>query len=278
MTSGLNRLSIGPLFTWESLEALAEWDERSSKPRFTTGTGQISLSSNKHMAHSKRFQEVSKLVDKAKKYSPEEAIDLAKKTANTKFTGSVELHIRLGIDPEKSEQSVRATLVFPNTIGKTKKIIAFVGQDKEKDAKEAGADLVGGEELINEIAQSGKTDFEVAVATPDMMPKLAKLAKLLGPKGLMPNPKTDTVGPNVKKMVEDLKKGKIAFKNDSTGIIHQAIGKTDLDNAKLLENLNALMEVIKKAKPSSAKGAYLKSVTLTTTMGPGIQIDPSSLA
>ncbi len=230
------------------------------------------------MAHSKRFQEVSKLVDKSKKYSPEEAVDLAKKTANTKFTGSVELHIRLGIDPKKSDQSVRATLVFPNSIGKTKKIIAFVNADKEKDAKEAGADIVGGEELINEITQSGKTDFEVAVATPDMMPKLAKLAKILGPKGLMPNPKTDTVGPNVKKMVEDLKKGKVAFKNDVTGIIHQAIGKTDLDNAKLLENLNALMEVVKKAKPSSAKGAYLKSITLTTTMGPGIQIDASALA
>lgn len=230
------------------------------------------------MAHSKRFQEVSKLVDKAKKYSPTEAIDLAKKTANTKFTGSVELHIKLGIDPKKSEQSVRATLVFPNTIGKAKKIIAFVDPNKEKEAKEAGADLVGGEELINEIAQSGKTDFEVAVATPDMMPKLAKLAKLLGPKGLMPNPKTDTVGPNVKKMVEDLKKGKVAFKNDNTGIIHQAIGKTDLDNAQLLENFNALIEVIKKAKPSSAKGTYLKSVTLATTMGPGIQIDTSSLA
>jgi large subunit ribosomal protein L1 len=230
------------------------------------------------MARAKRYLEAKKLVDKAKKYQPAEALELAKKTATTKFVGSVEVHVRLGIDPKKTDQTVRSTLVFPNSIGKTKKIIAFVGADKEKDAKDAGADIVGGEELISEISQSGKINFEVAVATPDMMPKLSKLAKLLGPKGLMPNPKTDTVGPNIKKMVEDLKKGKVAYKNDVTGIIHQVIGKTTLDTKELTENLTVLMESIKKNKPASAKGMFFKKITVTTTMGPGITVDPSAFA
>jgi len=230
------------------------------------------------MAQSKRYLEAKKLVDKSKKYTPAEAIELAKKTATTKFVGSLEVHVRLGIDPKKTDQTVRATLVLPNSTGKTKKVVAFVSADKEKDAKDAGADIVGGEELINEIIQSGKIDFEVAVATPDMMPKLAKLAKILGPKGMMPNPKTETVGPNVKKMVEELKKGKIAFKNDVAGIIHQAIGKTSLEASQLLENFNALMEAIKKQKPASAKGTFFKNITVTTTMGPGVSVDPSVFA
>jgi large subunit ribosomal protein L1 len=230
------------------------------------------------MAQSKRYLEAKKLVDKSKKYPPNEAIELAKKTATTKFVGSLEVHVRLGIDPKKTDQTVRSTLVLPHSTGKTKKIIAFVSADKEKDAKEAGADIVGGEELINEIIQSNKINFEVAVATPDMMPKLAKLAKILGPKGLMPNPKTETVGPNVKKMVEELKKGKIAFKNDAAGIIHQAIGKTSLEANQLLENFNSLMDAIRKNKPASAKGAYFKKITVTTTMGPGVSVDPSFFA
>lgn len=230
------------------------------------------------MAQSKRYLEAKKMVDKSKKYSPAEAIDLAKKTATTKFVGSLEVHVRLGIDPKKTDQTVRATLVLPNSTGKTKKVAAFVSADKEKDAKDAGADLVGGEELINEILSSNKINFEVAVATPDMMPKLAKLAKILGPKGMMPNPKTETVGPNVKKMVEELKKGKIAFKNDVAGIIHQAIGKTSLEASQLLENFNALMEAVKKQKPASAKGTFFKNITVTTTMGPGISVDPSYFA
>ncbi len=230
------------------------------------------------MAHSKRYQESAKLVDKKKKYLPQEAVELVKKTGTTKFKSSVEAHVRLGIDPKKSDQSIRATIVFPNSLGKSKKIAAFVGPDKEKDAKDAGAEIVGGEELINEIASSGKIDFEVAVASPDMMPKLAKLAKILGPKGLMPNPKTDTVGPNIKKLVEDLKKGKVAFKNDVGGIVHQAVGKTDLEAAQILENLNLLVETIKKLKPASAKGVYIKKITLATTMGPGINVDPAAFA
>lgn len=230
------------------------------------------------MAHSKRYLEAKKLVDQTKKYSPQEAVELVKKLGTAKFAESVEIHVRLGIDPKKSDQTVRSTMVFPNSIGKTKRVVAFVSGEKEKDAKEAGADLIGGEDLINEIATTQAINFDVAVASPDMMPKLAKLARLLGPRGLMPNPKTDTVGPNIKKMVEDLKKGKVAFKNDTTGIIHQAIGKTSLEAKQILENLTAFMDAVRKAKPASSKGSYLKNVTLTTTMGPGISLDTSSLS
>lgn len=181
--------------------------------------------------------------------------------------------MNLGIDIKKSEQQVRATLVMPHSIGKQKKVAAFVPADKEKDAKEAGAELVGGEELIEEIVKSGKVDFDVAVATPDMMPKMAKVARILGPKGLMPNPKTDTVGTNVKKMVEELKKGKVTVKNDTTGNIHQVIGKTSLESGKLIENFNALLEAIRKVKPASAKGTYFKKVVITSTMGPGVNVE-----
>ncbi|MEK7473124.1 MAG: 50S ribosomal protein L1 [Patescibacteria group bacterium] len=230
------------------------------------------------MARSKRYTELKKLVDPKKLYTPEEAMELVKKTATTKFTGSVEAHINLGIDVKKGEQQVRSTIIFPHSIGKAKKVIAFVTASKEKEATDAGADMIGTEEILDRIAKTGKIDFEVAVATPDMMPKLAKVAKILGPTGLMPNPKTDTVGTNVKKMIEDVKKGKVAFKNDLTGNIHQAIGKTDLGPKELLENFNALVEAVKKVKPASAKGSYLNSVTLTSTMGPGMRIDTALLA
>ncbi len=229
------------------------------------------------MAHSKRYSELKKLVDPKALYAPKEAMELAQKTGTTKFDSSVEVHANLGIDVKKSDQAVRATLVFPHSIGKTKKVIAFVSAEKEADAKAAGADIIGNEETIDEIAKTGKITFDVAVATPDMMPKLAKVAKVLGPRGLMPNPKTDTVGTNVKKMVEDLKKGKVAFKNDATGNVHQAIGKTSLDADKLLENFTAFIDALKKNKPSAAKGTYLKSVTITTTMGPGIRVDVSGI-
>ncbi|MBI5654812.1 50S ribosomal protein L1 [Candidatus Uhrbacteria bacterium] len=229
------------------------------------------------MPHSKRYTELKKLVDPKKAYSPSEAIELAKKTSTTKFEASLEVHIRLGIDLKKSDQQLRATIVLPHSTGKTKKVAAFVPADKEKDAKEAGAEIVGAEDLIEEIAKTGKVDFDVAVATPDMMPKLAKVAKILGPKGIMPNPKTETVGTNVKKMVEELKRGKVTLKNDATGNVHQAIGKTSLDSKSLQENFSAILSAIKKNKPASAKGTYLKTVVLTTTMGPGINVDTSSL-
>ena len=227
------------------------------------------------MPRSKRYNELKKLVDSKKLYSPSEAMELVKKTATTKFDASVEVHMNLGIDPKKGEQQVRSTLVMPNSIGKSKKVAAFVPADKEKDATDAGAELVGGEELIEQIAKSGKVDFDVAVATPDMMPKMAKVAKILGPKGIMPNPKTETVGTNVKKMVEELKKGKVTIKNDATANIHQSIGKASLDDAKLLENFTAVIEAIRKVKPASAKGTYIKSLTLTSTMGPAIMVDTS---
>lgn len=227
---------------------------------------------------SKRYKELSKLIDKKKVYSPEEAIELAKKTSTTKFDGTLEIHINLGIDPKKGEQQVRSTIVLPNSVGKPKKVAAFVSGEKDKEAKEAGADMVGGVELIEEIAKSGKIDFDVAVATPDMMVKLTKIAKILGPAGLMPNPKTETVSPNVKKMIEEIKKGKVSFKNDVTANIHQAIGKAAMDTKSILANLNIFMDAVKKAKPASSKGVYLKSVTLASTMGPAVRVDPSFFA
>ncbi|MFA5129686.1 MAG: 50S ribosomal protein L1 [Patescibacteria group bacterium] len=229
------------------------------------------------MPASKRFKDIKSKVEVKKLYTPADAIELAKSTSTTKFIGSVEVHVNLGIDVKKSDQQIRATITFPNSIGKSKRVAAFVPELKQKDAKEAGADLVGAEEMIDEIARTGKINFDVAVATPDMMPKLAKVAKILGPKGLMPNPKTDTVGPNIVKIIEDLKKGKVAFKNDATGNIHQVIGKTSLEKDQLVQNFNVLIEALRKAKPASSKGTYLRSITIATTMGPGIKVDPSSI-
>lgn len=229
------------------------------------------------MPSSKRYKALKGSIEPKKLYTPAEAIELVKKNSSAKFDESVEVHINLGIDVKKSDQQIRATITFPHSIGKTKRVCAFVPEGKAAESKEAGADLVGAEDLIDEIARTGKINFDVAVATPDMMPKLAKVAKILGPKGLMPNPKTDTVGPNIKKIIEDLKKGKVAFKNDATGNVHQIIGKASLDSAKLLENLTTFVEAIKKSKPATAKGTYVKSLTATSTMGPGVRIDPNSI-
>jgi len=211
-------------------------------------------------------------VDKTKVYSLEEAIKLVKETSNVKFDASVEVHIKLGIDTKKSEQQIRTTVSLPHGTGKTKKVAAFVNANDEKAAKEAGADFVYGEEDIKKIKDTGKVEFEIAVATPDMMPKLAVAAKVLGPKGLMPNPKTDTVGQDIKKMITELKKGKAAFKNDDAGIVHQIIGKVSFQDSQLIENFKELIDVLKKSKPSSAKGIYLKTVHITSSMGPGIKV------
>ncbi len=221
--------------------------------------------------HGKRYAESAKLVDPKKTYSAAEAIELIKKMPAAKFDASVEVHVRLGIDPKKSDQSVRGTVSLPHGTGKTKKVMAFVSPAKEKEAKEAGADVIATEETIAEIAKTGKIDFDVAVATPDMMPKLAKIAKVLGPKGLMPNPKSDTVSANVAKMVSELKKGKVAFKNDDGAIVHTVIGKASFDAAKLTENYEALMEALRKAKPSSSKGVFIQSAYIATTMGPSLR-------
>ncbi len=222
---------------------------------------------------SKRYTELKKLIDTKKVYPVNEAIELVKKTSTTKFDGTVEVHLNLGIDVKKSDQMIRATIVMPHSAGKTKRIAAFVNADKEKEAKEAGADIVGADDLIAEIAKTGKVDFDIAVATPDMMIKLAKVAKILGPKGIMPNPKTETVSPNVKKMVEELKRGKVTVKNDATGNIHQALGKVSSDAKALSENLGAIVTAIRKAKPASAKGTYIRSATLTSSMGPAVKVE-----
>lgn len=225
------------------------------------------------MPHGKKYAEAAKLIDPKKTYSPEEAVDLVKKTSKTKFDATVELHCKLGIDPTKGEQQIRGTITLPHGTGSSKRVAAFVSTaDKEQEAKDAGADVVGGEDLIKEIAATEKITFDVAVATPDMMAKLAKVAKILGPKGLMPNPKTDTVGPHIKKMVEDLKRGKLAYKNDDTGNLHFGIGKVSFESSKLVENLSAALEAIKRAKPASAKGTYLQNVVVTSSMGPAIRI------
>jgi large subunit ribosomal protein L1 len=179
----------------------------------------------------------------------------------------------LGIDAKKGDQMVRGTVSLPNGTGQTKKVAVFTSvPEKEKEAKEAGADLVGGEELIAQINSTGKCDFEIAVATPEMMPKMAKIAKILGPKGLMPSPKNETVTAKIKETVAQLKKGKVAYKNDDTGNVHQVIGKSSFTKEQIVENFNVFMDAIRRAKPSSSKGTYIQSVTMTSTMGPGVKV------
>jgi len=221
---------------------------------------------------SKRYTEAKKKVDGKIAYAVADAIRLVKETANVKFDGTVEVHCKLGIDPKQSDQNVRGTLSLPHSVGNSTRVAAFVEADKEAEAKQAGADIIGGEELINEIVSKGKIDFDVAVATPSMMPKLAKAAKILGPKGLMPNPKTDTVNANIGKIVTEQKAGKLSFKNDDTSNIHVMIGKVSFDETKLLENFTTFIEAVRKLKPSSAKGIYFKTVVIKNVMGPAIRV------
>mgnify|MGYP001581848253 CR=1 FL=1 len=219
-----------------------------------------------------KYQEAAKLVIKDKLYKPEEALELVKKTSTSKFDGAVEVHCHLGIDASKGTEQVRSNVSFPHGTGKTKKVVAFVGPNFEKQAEEAGADIVGNDQLIAEIASSGKINFDVAVATPDMMPKLAKIAKILGPKGLMPNPKSDTVTTDIKKTIAELKKGKVNFKSDNTGNVHIAIGRVSFETGKLLENFEKFMDALRRAKPSSSKGIFIRSCTITSTMGPAVRV------
>lgn len=222
---------------------------------------------------SKRMDALRAKVDKNKTYSLEEAVKLLTETTGVKFDATAEIHVNLGINTKKTEQQIRATVVLPHGTGKVKTVAAFVSADKEKEAKEAGADFVFGEEEIKKIKDTGKIPFEIAITTPDMMPKLASIAKVLGPKGLMPNPKTETVGTSIKKMIDDLKKGKVTFKNDDSGNVHQAVGKMSFGEQKLKENITIFLEALKKAKPATAKGVFLKNITLCSAMGPSIKIN-----
>lgn len=223
------------------------------------------------MPHGKRYNNVKKLTDKTPK-ALDEALKFVVENAKTKFDESVELHVRLGVDATKSDQMVRGTVSLPNGTGKSMKIAAFVTDKNVKAAKDAGAEVVGGEDLIAEIEKTQKIDFEVAVAEPAMMPKLAKIAKILGPKGLLPNPKNETVGPDVAKLVQGLKGGKAAFRMDEQGNIHQIIGKVSFGVEKLAENAKAFMDAVEKVKPSAAKGIYIKGKYVCSTMGPSVKL------
>ena len=225
------------------------------------------------MKHGKKYAEAAKLVDRATFYEPADAISLVKKTAQAKFDETVEVHIRTGCDGRHAEQQIRGAVVLPHGTGKTVKVLVFAKGDKVNEAEAAGADYVGGEELIPKIQNDGWLDFDVVVATPDMMGVVGRLGKVLGPKGLMPNPKAGTVTMDVTKAVNDIKAGKIEYRLDKANIIHVPVGKVSFDEAKLQENFDALMEAIVKAKPSALKGQYLRSITLTTTMGPGVKVN-----
>jgi len=221
---------------------------------------------------SKRLKEAKAKIDKEKNYPIDEAVKLIKETSKVKFDASVEVHANLGIDPKKGDQIVRNSVVLPNGTGKTVRVAVFVPEAKAKDAKAAGADLVGGEDLIETIKKTGKTDFDIAVTVPEMMPKLAVIAKVLGQKGLMPNPKTGTIGPDVAKMVGELKKGKVSYKNDTTSNIHMTIGKISFEDKQLIENFEVFLESLKKSKPQGLKGTFIKSLHLSSSMGPSIKL------
>ncbi len=221
---------------------------------------------------SKRFTSLKTGTEK-KTLGAADAVATAKANATAKFDETLELHFNLGIDPKQGDQQIRGTISLPHGTGKSKRVAAFVDSANEAAAKAAGADIVATEETIDEIVRTGKIDFDVAVAVPSMMTKLAKAAKVLGPRGLMPNPKTDTVSPNVTKMIEEQKAGKISFKNDNTGNVHMIVGKASFSPEKLVENVLAAIDAVRKSKPQSSKGIYFKSVTLTSTMGPAIRLD-----
>ncbi len=224
------------------------------------------------MKHGKKYNEAAKQVDRATLYDPAEAVALVKKTAVAKFDETVELHIRTGCDGRHAEEQIRGAVVLPHGTGKTVRVLVFAKGDKVSEAEAAGADYVGGDELIPKIQNEGWLDFDVVVATPDMMGVVGRLGKVLGPKGLMPNPKAGTVTMDVTKAVNDIKAGKIEYRLDKSNIVHCPIGKASFTEEQLADNLKAIMDAIVKAKPSSLKGTYLKSITLTSTMGPGVKV------
>lgn len=226
---------------------------------------------------SKRYNEALALVEKGKVYDIEEAVELLKKVSNAKFDETVEVAFRLGIDPRHADQQIRAAIVLPHGTGKTQKVLAVTQGDKIKEAEEAGADFVGGKELLEKIQKENWFEFDVIVATPDMMAELGKLGRVLGPKGLMPNPKTGTVTTDLKKAVEEIKAGKVEYRVDKEGNIHVGIAKISFDNEKIVENFKTIFDAILKAKPAAAKGIYMKNVAITSTMGPGIKINTETV-
>src|SRR5690242_21015989 len=226
------------------------------------------------MKRSKSYRKAAELLEAGKIYSPLEAANLAKETSPTKFDGTVEVAMRLGVDPRKADQMVRGTVSLPHGTGKTVRVIAFATGDKAEEARAAGADKVGSDDLIQEITD-GYLDFDAAIATPDQMAKVGRIARILGPRGLMPNPKTGTVTPDVAKAVSDIKGGKISFRVDKQANLHLIIGKSSFSAQQLVENYAAALDEILRSKPSAAKGRYLRKVTFSTTMGPGIPVDPN---
>lgn len=228
------------------------------------------------MKKNKKYVEASKKVEKNTLYTKEDAIKLVKETATTKFDSTVEVAIKLNLDTKKADQQLRGSLVLPNGTGKTKKVLVIAKGEAAQKAKDAGADYVGDMDMINKIQNENWYDFDVIVATPDMMASLGRIGRILGPKGLMPNPKTGTVTMNTEKAVEDIKKGMITYKTDSYGNVHSIIGKVSFDDAKLLENLVYVVNTIVKAKPQTVKGNYIENISISSTMGPGIKLDKNS--
>lgn len=228
------------------------------------------------MSQGKRFEDSLKSFDREASYAPADAIKILKQLPAAKFDETVEVALRLGVDPRKADQMVRGTVTLPKGTGRTVRVAAFAAGDKAREAREAGADLVGGEDLVQEILK-GNIDFDAAVATPDMMPAVGKAGRVLGPRGLMPNPKAGTVGEDIGKAVGDIKGGKLEYRVDRQGNVHLLIGKRSFDEQALLENFHAIMDEIIRAKPAAAKGRYVRSVTVSSTMGPGIRIDPAKL-
>src|SRR5579884_2855234 len=220
----------------------------------------------------KQYQAALKQVE-AREYQLEEAVPLLKKIKFAKFDETVEVHMRLGVDPKHADQMVRGTVVMPNGLGKSKKVLVIAAGDKQNEARDAGADFVGGDDMVNKIQSESWIDYDAVIATPDMMRSVGKLGKILGPRGLMPNPKTGTVTTDIRNAIQEIKAGKVEFRVDKTGVIHAPVGKVSFASDKLLENTNSLIQAVIKAKPSAAKGKYVKSATLCSTMGPGVPLD-----
>ena len=227
--------------------------------------------------HGKKYVAAKQQIDRTREYTPHQAVRLIKDLKRAKFDESVEVHVRTGLNVRHADEQLRGTIALPHGLGKEVKVAVFARGDKAREAEEAGADVVGAEDLAQRVQEDGFTDFDVAIATPDMMPVVGRLGRILGPQGKMPNPKVGTVTMDVGRAVQESKAGKVEYRTDRTAIVHMTVGKTSFDDAKLLENYAAIMEELNRAKPSAAKGKYIRSVVLASTMGPGIKVDPSRL-